>query len=240
MTGIGPTDQIAQNGIELGFGATGSINGNQVSNLIYTPASVGSSGILLFGIDSGAALSIPAINNNTVSNAQYGIVLDGVEGTPTSTLPIIGNNVSGAAFAGIGLYSDPSEGLNNDYIRVSKNTVSGTNPYDNIDVCSDNNTILRNTISDAAEGGIHLDGLCQELDNSSTGVNNLVSGNQITDNCVGILSGPAVGMNTIRRNTFSGNTNNYEYGTDSWSCSARHHGASKRLMPRAPVQPLRP
>src|SRR4029077_401824 len=48
VTGIGPTDVIAQNGIQLGYNATGTIKGNTVSNLVYSPATYGSSGILLY------------------------------------------------------------------------------------------------------------------------------------------------------------------------------------------------
>src|SRR5207253_1061368 len=99
-----------------------------------------------------AALSTPQISGNTVSNAQYGIVLDAVQGSSGLLLPIIANNVSGAAFAGIGLYSDPYAGLGDDYIKVSKNIVDDTNPYDNIDVCSNNNTVQGNTVSNSAEG----------------------------------------------------------------------------------------
>lgn len=237
VTGNGSIDYIAQNGIQLGYGATGVISGNTVSNLVYSPASVGASGILLYDVQAGSDLATPHVIQNHVSNAQYGIVLDAVDGAPGALLPVSQNNVSGAAFAGIGLYSDSSLGLSNDYINVARNTVSGTNPYDDIDACSDNNTIVRNKVSNSAEGGVHLDGLCQEPDNSTTGINNTVTRNMIDDNCVGILSGPPPGANSISQNRFSGNTNNYEYNTDSWSCAAKH--ASKHRTPLAAIQPLR-
>jgi len=236
VTGNGPIDYIAQNGIQLGYEATGHITGNTVSNLIYTPGTYGSSGILLYGLDSGQYLKTPEVTSNTVSNAQYGIALAEANGTSGVLLPVSSNNVSGATFAGIGLYSDTND--NDDYIKVAKNTIDGTNPYDNIDACSDNNAIQGNTVTNSAEGGIHLDGLCQEPNSSTTGVGNLVSANQINNNCVGILSGPAQGANTIKSNTFSGNTNNYEYGADSFSCTAaKHRGVNKRLMPLVSVQP---
>src|ERR1035438_4905251 len=37
VTGFGPTPNIAQNGIQIGFGATGTITGNTVSNVAYSP-----------------------------------------------------------------------------------------------------------------------------------------------------------------------------------------------------------
>lgn len=235
VTGIGATDVIAQNGIQLGFNATGTINGNKVSNLVYSPATVGASGILLYDSVAGSYLSAPKVTNNTVTNAQYGIVLDAVNGAGGHLVPIQSNKVSGAAFAGVGLYSDPSVPASDDYISVNGNTISGTSPYDDIDVCSDNNTISNNTVSTATEGGIHLDGLCTEPDNSSTGINNTVAGNHINDNCVGILSGPPESANTVKNNTFSGNTNDTIYGSDSYSCGAHHKGA--RVDARSPVQP---
>lgn len=239
VTGIGPTDVIAQNGIQLGYGASGTINGNDVSNLVYTPATYGSSGILLYDIPLAGALVATQVSNNIVSNAQYGVVLDAVDGAAGDLLPITKNTVAGAAFAGVGLYSDPSVPLDDDYINVASNTISGTTPYDNIDACSDNNSITSNTTSSSTEAGVHLDALCQEPDGQSTGVNNTVKRNRILNNCVGILSGPPVGQNHIGRNRLSGNTYNYEYGTDSWTCSAhRYMGKHRPASPPPPVQPL--
>jgi hypothetical protein len=38
VTGYGPTDITAQNGIQIGYGATGSITGCEVSGVNYTPS----------------------------------------------------------------------------------------------------------------------------------------------------------------------------------------------------------
>ena len=51
VVGIGPTDQIAQNGIQVGFGATAKVISNTVKNLVYTPATTGSAGILMYSLD---------------------------------------------------------------------------------------------------------------------------------------------------------------------------------------------
>jgi len=242
VTGMGPTTVIAQNGIQLGYGASGHVLNNMVSDMSYTPGSYGATGILLYDTQTGS-LPNPTVSGNTVSSVQYGIVLEAVNGTAGHMVAVGSNGISGAQFAGIGLYS-AGAGYGNDYIKVTNNTVDGTNPYDDIDVCSDYNTIHGNTVSNSAEGGIHLDGLCTESDNSTSGLHNTVSTNQIDTNCVGILSGPPPGANNIERNNvFNGNTNNYEYGTDSYSCgphAARRPGASRRGSAKAigPVQPL--
>jgi hypothetical protein len=240
VTGRGPTDTIVQNGIQLGYGASGSINGNTVSDLIYTEAPE-ATGILLYDLVAGSYLSTPKVNGNAVTDAQYGVVLDAVSGAPDALVPVKSNNVSSAASAGIGLYSDfgVDEGvqISNDYIKVNGNVIDTTNPRDDIDVCSDNNEIIGNTVINAAEGGIHLDGLCTQADDSSSGVDNKVGQNTITTNCVGILSGAEPGANNIRKNnSFSGNANNYIYGQDSFSCGAHHKRAKGKTI--GPVQPL--
>ncbi|HEY3636861.1 MAG TPA: right-handed parallel beta-helix repeat-containing protein [Rhizomicrobium sp.] len=223
VTGLGPTDVIAQNGIQLGYGATGTISGNQVSELIYTPETYGSSGILLYNTQVGGSVAAPKVTNNTVNTSQYGIVLDAVDGAANGMVQVKSNTVSGATFAGIGLYTD---GINDDFIKVLSNTVSGTSLYDDIDVCSDNNQIKNNIVTDATEAGIHLDGECTESNSTTSGVGNSVASNQIDNNCVGILSGPVQGQNNISNgNHFTGNTNNYIYGSDTFTCGPTQHHA---------------
>ena len=54
VTGVGPTTGAAQNGIQVGFGATGTVDGNSVANLIWSPCTSVSTctavatGILIF------------------------------------------------------------------------------------------------------------------------------------------------------------------------------------------------
>ena len=48
VTGAGPVNYIAQNGIEIASGATASVTGNTVSGHFYTPATVTACGLLFF------------------------------------------------------------------------------------------------------------------------------------------------------------------------------------------------
>ena len=48
VTGFGPVDFIAQNGIQVSFGGSGGVRDNIVSGHDYTPASFTSCGVLLF------------------------------------------------------------------------------------------------------------------------------------------------------------------------------------------------
>lgn len=51
ITGVGPVDYIAQNGIQIGFGATAEVTNNEVAGNDYTPKSYVSCGILFFEAD---------------------------------------------------------------------------------------------------------------------------------------------------------------------------------------------
>jgi hypothetical protein len=233
VVGMGPTDLTAQNGIQVAFGANASVTSNNVSQLIYTPESYGSSAILLYGTDT----STSAITKNKIDSAQYGVALDAVNGTSTNMVQVTGNKISNAAFAGVGLYTDGSSG---DYINVAKNTIQNTSEFDAVDACSNYNTITGNKITNTSgESAIHLDGLC-----GGTGIGNTVSGNKITVACVGILSGPPEGENSIGTNKFADVTNPIVYGQDSYSCGGpKHvarHGAPRHHQGAPATAALRP
>ena len=235
VVGLGPTDVIAQNGIEVAFGANADIESNNVSNLIYTPETYGSSGILLYGTDQSTSV----LNRNTVNSAQYGIVMEDVNGTSTNLVPVTGNKVSNSAFAGVGLYS---LGGSNDWINVASNTIQNTTEFDGIDACSNNNTITGNKVTSSYEAAIHLDGLCD----SPSGTGNTVTGNKITIACVGILSGPSdPNANTIGTNKYADVQQQIVYGSDSASCSGavrvppRHQRSHKHKGLPVAVRPVR-
>ncbi len=168
VIGLGATSVIAQNGIQIGFGATGSVTGNYVADNIYTGPYYGSSGILIY---ASAGLTV---TSNTVESAQLGIV-------PAT---------------------DPTYGDANGTI-IKSNHVGGTQNYDAIDLCSDNNTAQSNVIYGSAESGIHVDDECPP----STGSNTIATGNTINEACAGILIGPTSAGNTIAPNTVMNVTN---------------------------------
>jgi hypothetical protein len=74
VTGWGPTPFIAQNGIQLGFGATGNISANNVTNIVYSQCvdvptcTYSSTGILVYGPTSGVAT-----NGNNIGTTQTGV-----------------------------------------------------------------------------------------------------------------------------------------------------------------------
>lgn len=63
VTGVGPIDYIAQNGIQIGFGGTAVVQENQVSGNDYTPRSFVSCGLLMFDADGVRASQNHYANN---------------------------------------------------------------------------------------------------------------------------------------------------------------------------------
>jgi hypothetical protein len=176
VIGLGPTNVIAQNGIQIGYGATGLVTGNEVVDDIYAnppcggnnqPPCYGSSGILIYASEG------VTVSSNTVESTQLGIA-------PTT---------------------DPTYGTANN-TTIRSNHVGGTQIYDAIDLCSDNNVAQSNFIYGSAQSGIHLDDECPP----SQGNNNTVTGNTINEACAGILLGTGTG-NTTTPNTFLNDTN---------------------------------
>jgi hypothetical protein len=69
--GAGPVTYIAQNGIQIGFGATAEIRGNSVSGNDYTPKDTESCGILYFQAD-GVKASQNQLRDNEMNFCNFG------------------------------------------------------------------------------------------------------------------------------------------------------------------------
>ncbi len=90
VTGYGPTGITVQNGIQVSYGATGTVGpDNEVSRVSYTPGDAAASGILIY-------LSDADVLANTVTNSQVGVYF--WEGSGS----ISGNAVSSSA-ASVGM-----------------------------------------------------------------------------------------------------------------------------------------
>jgi hypothetical protein len=160
VSGQGSTTGAAENGIQIGFGATGTVAGNLVIDDVWAPDTINdtgdaAAGILLYDTAENSSASV---KNNTVGNTQYGIAV------VTDT-------------AGLG-----------DGVTVSSNKVFGTRIFDGIDVCTNSNIIQTNTIMNSSESAIHLDASCGVYDGSYSGESNALSANTMIDACTGILA----------------------------------------------------
>lgn len=148
VIGIGATDQIAQNGIQVAYGATATITSNNVADNIYTGAFYGSSGILIYG-SSGVT-----VTSNTVDSTQYAIVTvnsptDVADGT-TITLNHIGGTQT---FDAIDLCSSGNIAKSN-IIHGSAQSAIHTDDECPTDTATsgNNNTVSSNTINEACAG----------------------------------------------------------------------------------------
>lgn len=104
VIGQGPVNYIAQNGIQIGFGAKGTISNNIVTGNSYTGSGgAASGGILIVGGECySSALTIGVhITNNDVIGNDVGIYLSNIDGTypncPPTLTPtniVVKNNIS--------------------------------------------------------------------------------------------------------------------------------------------------
>ena len=130
VVGQGPTTGAAENSIQIGFGASGTISKNTVGSDDWAPDNIGDPGDAAAGILVFASHGV-AISTNNVSNTQFGIA-------------VVGDVNFGDA----------------DNSTVTGNTVSATHIFDGIDLCSNNNSATMNIVSGSDEAGIHIDSSC--------------------------------------------------------------------------------
>ena len=167
----------AENGVQVGFGATGKVMANVVNDNIWgtdTSSDTGdaASGILIFASDA------VMVSGNEVGSAQFGIVAD------TDTYNLCDGASCGPADNNI----------------ITSNKVAGTQLFDGIDLCGNSNTAHANSVYGSSESGVHIDSTC------GTGNNNTVTNNTINEACAGILLGSGSG-NTTTPDTFNNVTN---------------------------------
>jgi hypothetical protein len=145
VVGQGSTTGAAENGIQIGFGATGTISSNTVSDDVWAPDTISDPGDAAAGILVFASKQV-SITSNRVTNTQFGIA-------------VVSDSVDGAA----------------DHATISSNVVNATRIFDAIDVCSNNNSVSSNTINGADESGIHLDDTCGSTGSTNSVLNNTIS-----------------------------------------------------------------
>jgi len=178
------TPGAAENGIQVGYGATAKISSNVVLDNIWGPDTSSDSADAASGILIFASPGV-AITANVVGSAQFGIaaVTDSVGFCTSSSVAIS----CGTA----------------DSTTISSNRVVGTQIFDAIDVCSNGNTVQSNSLFGSTESGVHLDDSCTNSTlGTVSGNNNTVSKNAINEACAGILLGTGTG-NTLSLNTTS-------------------------------------
>ncbi|HTZ69386.1 MAG TPA: right-handed parallel beta-helix repeat-containing protein [Acetobacteraceae bacterium] len=144
VLGVGPTPYIAQNGIEIAYGATGTVTANTVGDVIYTGGDAASSGILIYGSAHVTAtkntvfstqLAIPVvgdavtvgdgddatITSNVIGGTQQ---WDAIDICGASSATVTGNVVNGADESAVHLDSECGPPSTGD--TVTGNKINGT------------------------------------------------------------------------------------------------------------------
>src|SRR5579862_708966 len=113
VIGQGPTTGAAENSIQIGFGATGSISSNTVSSDVWAPDTFGdpadaAAGLLVY--DSANVI----ISKNNVSATQFGIAVVGDGAFSADHATLTNNTVSAThIFDGIDLCNNSNTVMNN-------------------------------------------------------------------------------------------------------------------------------
>lgn len=155
IVGVGPTDVIAQNGIQVSDGADAVVTRNTISGNVYLGEDAVGTGIL---VDTAGQVQV---TDNKLTSNQVGLLVQ-----TTDLITVVGNRVTNNSLDGIDLL-DVNGGLVADN-RVENNGVDGV-------VLSDANGVLviGNTIRRNGQDGLVL------TDGSAL---NLVFGNSLRQN----------------------------------------------------------
>jgi hypothetical protein len=207
VTGIGPSSLVAQNGIEIAFGARATLQSNTITGNSYTGAGASAAGILLF--DS----STSTVAGNTLSANDVDIAGAtgdfGVNAQPTAGAWNISNNTAGSAVDNIA--------------AGSGGPVEGNGYGDGIQLASVSNlenatTVSGNTDDSNYEYGISLFG--------TTGIT--VTGNHTDAGYDGIFVDSA-----STGNTFTGNVSKHatNYDFQDTSTGSSDVGTANKWLP---------
>jgi parallel beta-helix repeat protein len=144
ITGLGPVDHIAQNGIQLSAGARGTVQWNRVEQNIYTGSGAASTGILLLGAGPGIEIQINRIEDNDI----------GVRVISTSDAVMQWNDVSGSTYDGIAIDGLQAAAQGNQVVRnrLGDNSIG----IDIFGASAVSNEVIGNRISDSLQAGIQV------------------------------------------------------------------------------------
>lgn len=157
VTGLGPVGFIAQNGIQLGYGAAGEVKRNTVTDNWYSPYDWTAAGILVFEAND------ITVERNVVTGNQAGVVAESWcwVAPSASENKIVGNTISGAQ---VGVLVD-----------------SWALPWSTCNAAADNNKVVNNTITaTSGDVGVYVGATVWSSSYSPSAANNKVIRNAIS------------------------------------------------------------
>jgi parallel beta-helix repeat protein len=206
VTGAGPTANIAQNGIQVSYGASAIVSGNTISGDYYTPTSNESTGILVYQAAPGVQ-----ITNNNLTGSGNAVTEASIYIYDSDNAIITGNTIANSVAGG--LYLDSSNNA-----TISGNTITNSSG-EGIDVSGVNGaTITGNTIGSNADDGIWIGNASNISISNNIFTNN---GNGVSDPAAGAIvlsSGSSPLSILINNNDIVGNRNGVQNqsGTTNW------------------------
>lgn len=206
VTGAGPTANIAQNGIQVSYGASAIVSGNTISGDYYTPTSNESTGILVYQAAPGVQ-----ITNNILTGSGNAVTEASIYVYGSNNAVITGNTIANSVANG--LYLDSSNNA-----TISGNSITNSNG-DGLDIDGVNGaTITGNTIGNNAEDGIWIGNASNISIANNIFTNN---GNGVSDPDAGAIvlsSGSSPLSILINNNDVVGNKNGVQNqsGTENW------------------------
>lgn len=213
VLGDGPKTIIAENGIQVSGGATADIKNNTISGHSYTPFTVVSVGVLIFGPANGTIDT----DNNTLTGNQVGIYVIDADGThENNDIGATAANTGSPGFWGIIVDSPPPhrnpapfEAESSRRTAVTQPTTRGALTVAQTVVVTGNTLISNNS---AGGVGLEVDGGFGSFDIDLTATKNLIHnweyGVYVLE-CSGSCSGTTFTNVDINRNSIVSNT---EYG----------------------------
>jgi len=144
VTGVGPTNGAAQNGIQIGFSAAGEIRENTVTNNVWSPCAAVAScltvatNILVTGSDN------VRVSGNTVGISQVGIFVDGNNAEVRNNRAFAASVFENIRLQGNGNHADDNSVVNGGDADIY--------------LQGNNNFVDRNSISDAPVGILEASG----------------------------------------------------------------------------------
>ncbi|HWZ83367.1 MAG TPA: right-handed parallel beta-helix repeat-containing protein [Terriglobales bacterium] len=171
----GNTTGPAGNGVAVWLGASGTVSGNSIINVLE-PTSYTYSGF--YGAGWGVVVLCSqgvTVTGNTIGDTQAGVV-------------VLSTGSNCAAY-GTG---------NGDSNTIIGNNISQTHLFDGVYVCGNYNLVKSNVINGASEAGVNIDGQCNP---GGSGYFNNVNLDTVDDACATSLVDPSVaGFNTVGSN----------------------------------------
>lgn len=136
VTGQGPLSYIAQNGIQIGYGAKATVTKNTVTGNAYTGSSTVSGGIIVVGgpyygdsYTVGTVITDNIVRNNDVGVFLTNLAADGSAPDTATNIKVIHNTISNDAVTNGYIYQAGVSDVGNGD-KIVNNTISGAG-YDN-------------------------------------------------------------------------------------------------------------